>query len=229
MEVRIMGESLRLKASDGFELGAYRADPEGPAKGQIVVIQEIFGVNHYIRSVCDRLAEQGFIALAPAIFDRIQPGFESGYSEPERKQAMAFIPALDFNAALRDIEAAVGVLRNDGTPAVIGFCLGGTLSFLAATRLDGLAASVVFYGGLAKYADEKPRCPVQMHFGDQDRSIPMDDIETIKAKRPDCEIFVYPGAGHGFACNERDSYDPKATALAWERASAFLNDAFASG
>lgn len=221
-----MGKRIQLTAPEGFQLGAYRADPEGPAKGQIVVIQEIFGVNHYIRSVCDRLAALGFVALAPAIFDRIERDFESGYSDAERQRAMAMLRKYNPSAALLDVEAAVDALRPEGAPAVIGFCLGGTLAFLAATHLDGLAAAICFYGGLTKYADEKPRCPTEMHFGDRDQSIPMRDIETIEAKRPDCEIYIYPGAGHGFACDERASYDAKAAALAWQRSIDWLNAAF---
>jgi len=187
-----MGERVTLTASDGFHLGAYRSDPEGAPKGAVVVIQEIFGVNHHIRAVCDRLSGQGFIALAPAIFDRKERDFESGYSEAERARPLAFLSDFDWSAALRDIEAAVVELRATGAPAVIGFCLGGSLAFLAATRLDALAASICFYGGqIARFADEKPRCPTQMHFGDHDQSIPLSDIQKIKAKRPDCDVHIY--------------------------------------
>lgn len=222
-----MGGRLSLRASDGFHLGGYRADSEGPAKGSVVVIQEIFGVNHHIRAVCDRLAGQGCTALAPALFDRKVRDFESGYSEAERAHARSFLKDFDWSAALRDVEAAVVELRRStSAPAVIGFCLGGSLAFLAATRLDGLSAAICFYGGqIIRFADEKPRCPTQMHFGDEDQSIPLRDVETIKSKRPDCDIHVYHG-GHGFACDERASYAPKSAALAWERSSKWLEAAF---
>jgi carboxymethylenebutenolidase len=222
-----MGERVTLAASDGFRLGAYRADPEGPARGAVAVIQEIFGVNHYIRAVCDRLAGQGFTALAPALFDRKVRDFESGYSDEERASALSFLKDFDWSAALRDAEAAVVELRcSTSAPAVIGFCLGGSLAFLAATRLDGLSASICFYGGqIVRSADEKPRCPTQMHFGDEDQSIPLRDVEKIKAKRPDCDIHLYHG-GHGFACDERASYEPKSAALAWERSTEWLVAAF---
>ena len=221
-----MGEGVTLTASDGFRLGGYRSDPEGPPKGAVVVIQEIFGVNHHIRAVCDRLSGQGFIALSPAIFDRKERDFESGYSDAERARAVAFLSDFDWSAALLDTEAAVDEFRATGAPAVIGFCLGGSLAFLAATRLDGLAASICFYGGqIARYADEKPRCPTQMHFGDNDQSIPLSDIQKIKAKRLDCDIHIYHG-GHGFNCDERASYEPKSAALAWKRSSEWLEAAF---
>jgi carboxymethylenebutenolidase len=222
-----MGECVSLTASDGFRLGGYRADPEGTAKGAVVVIQEIFGVNHHIRAVCDRLAHQGFTALAPALFDRKVRDFESGYSKEERSRALTLLSDFDWSAALRDVEAAVVELRRlTSAPAVVGFCLGGSLAFLAATRLDGLAASICFYGGqILRFADERPRCPTQMHFGDADQSIPLRDIETIKAKRPDCDIHLYH-AGHAFACDERASYEPKSAALAWERSTEWLVAAF---
>jgi carboxymethylenebutenolidase len=223
-----VGERVTLTASDGFRLGAYRSDPEGAPKGGVVVIQEIFGVNHHIRAICDRLAAQGFTALAPAIFDRKVRDFESGYSKEERAAAIAFLSDFDWPAALRDIEAAVTAFRATGAPAVIGFCLGGSLAFLAATRIDGLAASICFYGGqVARFADEKPRCPTQMHFGDKDQSIPLRAIESIKAKRPDCDIHVYH-AGHGFNCDERAGYEPESAALAWRRSSDWLEAAFSA-
>lgn len=222
-----MGKRVILTASDGFQLGAYRADPDGPPRGSVVVIQEIFGVNHYVRAVCDHLAASGFTAVAPALFDRKVRDFECGYSENERARARSFLKDFDWSAALRDVEAAIVELRRSTrAPAVIGFCLGGSLAFLAATRLGGLSASICFYGGqIVRFADEKPRCPTQMHFGDKDQSIPTRDVETIKAKRPDCDIHVYHG-GHGFACDERASYAPKSAEIAWKRSFAWLLEAF---
>jgi carboxymethylenebutenolidase len=217
-----MGQTLTLKASDGHELSAYRADPAGAAKGGIVVIQEIFGVNHHIRSVCDRLAAAGYTAIAPALFDRFQRGFESGYSADEIAHARSFLTDIDWAAMLRDTDAALAVLRKEGPAGIVGFCMGGTVSFLGATRLDGLSAAVCYYGGaIVKFADEKPRCPTQMHFGERDAHIPMSDVETIRAKRPDCEIHVY-AADHGFHCDERGSYDAPSSKVAWERTLAWF-------
>jgi carboxymethylenebutenolidase len=225
-----MGTKVTLTAADGFQLGAYRADPKGPPRGGVVVIQEIFGVNHHIRAVCDRLADAGFRAMAPQVFDRMSPNFESGYSEAEVAKAREFLPRLDWAKLMLDASAAVDALKKEGGPvAMIGFCMGGTVAFIAATRLGGLAASICYYGGqIVRFADNKPRCPVQMHFGEKDASIPMGDIETIRQKRPECEIFTYPGAGHGFHCDERASYEPHSARIAWQRSLAFLTKALAS-
>jgi carboxymethylenebutenolidase len=222
-----MGRKLFLRAADGHQLGAYRADPPGTPRGRVVVIQEIFGVNRHIRSVCDRLAQAGYVALAPQIFDRLQRDFESGYSEPEVARAREFIPKLDWDKLMLDVRAAVDALKREGPVAILGFCLGGSVAFVAATRFDGLVAAICYYGGMiAKYADNKPRSPTQMHFGDMDSHVPMSDVGMIRAKRPDCDVHVYAGAGHGFHCDERGSYEPKSAAIAWERSLAFLARAF---
>ncbi|MGA8989075.1 MAG: dienelactone hydrolase family protein [Rhodoplanes sp.] len=217
-----MGTHLSLTASDGFELGAYRADPAGQPKGGLVVLQEIFGVNRHIRSVCDRFAEHGYVAIAPAVFDRYSRNFESGYSPAEVEEARKFIPRIDWRAMLRDTQAAIDAVRNAGKVGIIGYCMGGTVAFLAAGKLDGLSAAVGYYGGqTARNADLKPKVPTQLHFGDRDQSIPMADVEIVREKRPDCEIFVYP-AGHAFNCDERAGYDADAARLALERTLAFL-------
>ena len=218
-----MGKQFSLTAADKHQLGAYRADPKGAPKGAVVVVQEIFGVNSHIRSVCDRFAGEGYVAVAPALFDRQERNFESGYSPDEIANARKFVANPDWAAMLRDVQAATAEVKWAGPVAVVGFCMGGTVAFLAATRLDGLSAAVCYYGGrIAAFADEQPRCPVQMHFGDQDQSIPMSDVETIKQKRPDCEIHVYPGAGHGFHCDERGSFNEQSAKTAWQRTTAFL-------
>jgi carboxymethylenebutenolidase len=218
-----LGKHFTLTAADKHELGAYRADPAGAAKGGIVVIQEIFGVNQHIRAVCDRLAGEGYVAVAPALFDRTQKNFECGYTPDEIANARKFIANPDWDAMLRDTDAALGDIKAVGPTAIMGFCMGGTISFLAATRLAGLKAAVCYYGGrIVAFADEKPKCPTMMHFGEQDQSIPMSDVETIKQKRPDCEIYVYPIAGHGFHCDERGSFHESSAKLAWQRTMDFL-------
>lgn len=217
--------NIELTASDGHVLGAYRADPAGTPKGGIVVIQEIFGVNAHIRSICDRLAALGYAAVAPAIFDRTERDFQSGYSAEEVERARAFIAKPDFDAFLRDTEAAREAVADAGKTGIVGFCLGGSIAFLAATRLDGFSAAVGFYGGrINAYADEKPKCPVQLHYGSEDQGIPMSNVECVKARRPDCDIHVYEGAGHGFNCDARASFHPEAAKLAWSRTVAFLKD-----
>jgi carboxymethylenebutenolidase len=217
-----LGHHIELQAADGHRLGAYRANPQGEATGGIVVLQEIFGVNHHIRSICDRLAAEGFVVVAPALFDRITPDFESGYSDDEVTRARAFISKVDWDAMLLDVEAAAGALTDSQPKSVVGFCLGGSVAYFAAVRQDGFSASVCFYGGkIVAYADEAPRCPTQMHFGEQDHGIPLSDVEIIREKRPDCDIHIYP-AGHGFNCDERGSYHQESAALAWERTLAFI-------
>jgi carboxymethylenebutenolidase len=219
-----LGQHFTLVASDSFKLGAYRADPTGSAKGGVVVIQEIFGVNHHIRAVCDRLAAEGYAAVAPAIFDRQAPNYESGYSPDEVAHSRKFIANPDWAAMMRDVQAAIDELRKSGPVAILGFCLGGTIAFLAASKLSGLSAAVGYYGGqIAKNADEKPKIPVQLHFGEKDAAIPMSDVDLIKQKRAgDTEIFVYDNAQHGFNCDERGSYDEASAKLAWQRSIAFL-------
>ncbi|HWF38592.1 MAG TPA: dienelactone hydrolase family protein [Candidatus Acidoferrales bacterium] len=213
-----MGNKISLTAPDGHTFGAYRSDPSSAPKKGVVVIQEIFGVNHHIRAVCDRLAAAGYAAVAPALFDRIEPGFESGYSPEEISAAMRFVQNPDFGAFLRDTSAAIKELSGVGPVSIMGFCLGGTVAFASACNLDGLASAVCYYGGfIAKMADQKPKCPTLMHFGALDKHIPLSDVETIREKRPDCEIYVYPGADHGFNCDERASYNKEAAALAWQR------------
>ena len=214
---------LTLTAADGHKLGAYRADPAGKPKGGIVVIQEIFGVNHHIRSVCDRVAAEGYVAIAPALFDRIQPDFESGYTPDEVANARKFVAAPDFDAMLRDADAALKDIKGAGPSGIMGFCLGGTISFLAACRLSGLSAAVCYYGGgIARFAGETPKCPTQMHFGRKDAHIPMTAVDETKAKRPECEVYVYDEADHGFHCDERGSYHAESAKIAWGRTTACL-------
>jgi carboxymethylenebutenolidase len=205
-----LGTLISLTASDGFKLGAYRADPPGTPKGGLVVIQEIFGVNHHIRAVCDRFAEQGYASIAPAIFDRIQPNFETGYTPAEVEQARGFIPKIDWTALMRDVAAAIDDIKPAGRAGIVGYCLGGSVAFRAAVELDGLSAAIGYYGGqIAKNADLKPRVPTLLHFGDQDGSIPLTDVEIIKQKRPEVDVYIY-AAGHGFSCDERSAYNEAA-------------------
>jgi carboxymethylenebutenolidase len=218
-----VGKDIKLTASDKFQLGAYRADPSGVPKGAIVVIQEIFGVNHHIRSVCDRLAGEGYVALAPSIFDRIEPDFTSGYSPDEIANARKFVANPDWSAMLRDTQAAIDAVKDVGPVGIVGFCLGGSVAYAASTKLTGLKAAVGYYGGaIARFADDKPKLPTQLHFGEKDAGIPLSDVETIKAKRPEVEVFVYPGAQHGFHCDERASYDKTSADIAWPRSMTFF-------
>lgn len=216
---------LSLTAADGHTLTAYLAEPAGPPKGSIVVVQEIFGVNSHIRAICDRLAEAGYVALAPAIFDRIERGFETGYSAPEVERAKALMARFDMAACLRDIEAARAALADrPGKVGILGFCLGGSVAYAAAARLAGFAGASAFYGGMiARLATEAPLCPMQLHYGAEDPGIPPENYEAVREARPEAEFHLYPGAGHGFNCDQRGSHHPEAAALAWTRTLDFFN------
>jgi len=218
-----VGKDIKLTASDHFQLGGYRADPATAPKAAVVVIQEIFGVNHHIRAVCDRLAGEGYVAIAPAIFDRVEPNFQSGYSPDEIAVARKFVANPDWAAMLRDTQAAIDAVKDVGPVGIIGFCLGGSVAYAAATKLSGLSAAIGYYGGaIVRFADDKPQVPTQLHFGKQDAGIPLSDVDTIRAKRPEVEIHVYPGAKHGFHCDERASYHKTSADIAWPRSLGFF-------
>ena len=217
-----MGNTIRLTAGDGHQLDAYQADPEGPPRGAIVIIQEIFGVNSHIRSVCDGYAADGYVAIAPALFDRVERGIELGYVEPDMGRGRETRGKLSWDGALADVSAAAAAVKSAGKVAVVGYCYGGSVAWLAATRLD-FAAVVSYYGGnIAEFAEEQPKCPVILHIGDQDKAIDAGKIETIKNAQPDIPLHIYEGAGHGFNCEQRGSYDEEATKVARGRTLAFL-------
>jgi carboxymethylenebutenolidase len=218
-----MGERITLRAADGHELGAYVARPAGEPIAGLVVIQEIFGVNAHIRSVADGYAKDGFLAVAPAIFDRLERDLELSYDPADAQKAMSFIPRLDIDKAIVDMDAALDYARKaSGKKAgVIGYCLGGTLAWLAATRLHPDAAVGYYAGRIGTYAAENPSAPVMLHFGRKDTHIPAPEVEMVHAAHPDVEIYWYD-AGHAFNCDPRPSYNPEAARLARERSLGFL-------
>ncbi len=219
-----MSESVTLHASDGQALSAYVARPAAQPIAGLIVIQEIFGVNAHIRSVADGYANDGFLAIAPAIFDRIQPGIELGYEGADLQTAMSLMPKLNPEKSVLDIGAAIdyAVKETGKKVGVVGYCYGGSLAWLSATRLHPSAA-VGYYGGqIGKYAAENPTCPVMLHFGRQDAHIPPSVAEAVHASHPEVEIFWYD-AGHAFNCEPRPSYNAKAAKQARERTLAFLN------
>src|SRR6185369_14223039 len=217
-----MGQQIELKASDGFSLGGYRADAPGKSKGGLVVIQEIFGVNHHIRAVCDRFAAKGYTSLAPAIFDRAKRDVELGYDDAAADEGVALRAAIKLEDTLKDVQAAIDALKSGGKVGIIGYCWGGSLAFIGAARLSGLACAVGYYGGMiAGHANEKPKVPTILIFGEQDGGIPMTDVEKVKAARPEVKVYAYP-ADHGFSCDERDSFDKSAHEKALNVSLAFL-------
>ena len=217
-----MGKTIKLKAKDGHELDAYLAEPRGKARGGLVVVQEIFGVTNHIKRVADQFAAQGYKVVAPAMFDRVERNVTLEYSEIEKGRG--YMQRLQWPNTLADVEAAANEARSAGKVAVVGYCWGGTVAHVAASELD-LDAAVSYYGGgVAKMLDKKPQCPIAYHFGDQDASIPLPDIEKIKKANPNSPLHVYPGAGHGFNCDERGSYSAKDAKVAFERSIEFLNE-----
>jgi len=217
-----MGEWIKLKASDGFELSAWRADPKGAPRGGIVVIQEIFGVNHHIRSVADRLAAEGYLAIAPAVFDRVEPGVEMVYDQPSIARGMELAGKMVREKALDDIATAVAAAKGAGKVGVTGFCMGGTLTWGASAMIPGLAAAVGYYGGgILGLKDLKPLAPTMLHFGEKDDHIPIAGVREFEKLHPDVPVYVYP-AGHGFHCDERGSYDAPSAKLAWSRTLEFF-------
>ncbi|MGB1882886.1 MAG: dienelactone hydrolase family protein [Gammaproteobacteria bacterium] len=214
----------QLTATDGVTISAYEAMPAGTPKAGIVVIQEIFGVNDHIRSVVDGYAEAGYAAIAPAIFDRVEPGVELGYTaqdEFDKGLKLAFND-LKMPDTLLDLKAAVDAMSAHGKVGVVGYCFGGLLTWMSACEVDGVAAASAYYGGgIAGEASRTARCPVMMHFGEKDAHIPMSDVETIRNAQPDAQVFVYD-ADHGFNCDVRASYDAPSAATARERTLAFF-------
>lgn len=213
-----MGEDIRLKSAAG-EIGAYLAKPAGTAKGGIVVIQEIFGVNQHIRKVTDFFASQGYLALAPCFFDHIKPGIELGYSPDTIAEGRGYVMTPGFtDKAVQDVDAAMQELKSRGAKkvGVTGYCWGGTISWLAATRLKPDAVSGYYGGGIHGAKNEKPTVPTQLHFGDKDMHIPMTHVNELRQLHPNVQIFDYP-ADHGFHCDERGSWDAAASKQAMAR------------
>jgi carboxymethylenebutenolidase len=212
-----MGQHIKLKASDGVEIGAWRAEPADAPRGAIVVLQEIMGVNHHIRAVADLYAAQGYLAIAPALFDRVEPDVEVGYDGPSIQRGMAIVGKTDRDKTLLDIAAAIELAKTAGKVGVVGYCWGGTMAYLAASRLSDIDAASCYYGGGVLAAkDDSPRAPTIMHFGARDAHIPLAGVKEFEAAHPGLPVYIYE-ADHGFNCDERGSYDAPSAALARAR------------
>ncbi len=217
-----MSKTIKLTAADGVTIDAYRADPPGQPKGGIVVLQEIFGVNAHIRRVADGFADQGYLVIAPALFDRAKPGVELGYTPQEIPAGVALVAQVGHDKTMLDVAAAVKAAAEGGKVGVVGYCWGGSLAYAAACSIDGVAAAVGYYGGnIAKSLDSKPKAPVILHFGEKDAHIPMSDVAAIKAALPEVPVYTYD-ADHGFNCDARGSYDKRSAEAALARTLAFF-------
>jgi carboxymethylenebutenolidase len=221
-----MGKMIELTASDGHKLAAYRAAPDemraGKPRGAIVVIQEIFGVNSHIKSVADGYAKDGYVAIAPAMFDRVQRNVDLGYSPEDIAKGREIRGLVSNDMAMKDVEAAVKAAAGAGKVGIVGYCWGGLVTWLAAAKVGGLACAVPYYGGgILDNAELQPKVPLMGHFGDKDQHIPVDGVRKLAAKHPKHQIFVY-AADHGFNCDQRGSYNEPAAKQARARSLEFF-------
>jgi carboxymethylenebutenolidase len=224
MEDLALGERIKIKASDGFTLNAYKATPAGKPKGGVVVIQEVWGLARWIRSEVDRYAAAGYLAIAPAVMDRLEMGFESeNYKSDHFAKVGELMKTFSPDKALLDVEAAVKEVASAGKVGITGYCLGGMLSWRAANQGLGLSAASGYYGGgVMNYIDLAPKIPIEMHFGEKDTGIPQDQVEQLRKRYPQAGIYLYPG-DHGFCNADRpDKFDAESCRKANERTLAFF-------
>jgi carboxymethylenebutenolidase len=222
-----VGKSIELTAKDGHRFGAYVAEPAGKPRGGLVIIQEIFGVNRHIRWVADGYAADGYYVVAPAMFDRTERDVELGYEPADRDKGLALRKSLSDDQVLLDIEASVEAAKAGGKVGIVGYCFGGSMAWLSAARVPGVAAAVGYYGGqIASMLDEKPKCPVMLHFGETDPSIPVADAEKVKAalEPAGTPVFIFPVAGHAFNRYGNQAWHEESAVLARERTLKFLQD-----
>lgn len=212
-----MGKFVQLTASDGHQFDAYVAEPAGKPRGLVVIAPEIFGVNSHIQSVTDGYAQDGYLAIAPAFFDRGQRKYDAGYTQPDIAAGVEIMKKISFDDAMLDVAAALEYGKSAGKAGIVGYCWGGVLAWLAAGRVAGLSCSAPYYGGaIPNFLKETPKCPVMFHFGETDHSITLEQAKVVAAAYPNEQSFFYP-AGHGFNCDQRGSYDAASAKLARER------------
>ena len=223
-----MGKMIELTAADGHKLAAYRADPPGTGatagkpRGGLVVIQEIFGVNRHIKQVADGYAADGYVAIAPAMFDRVRKNVDLGYTPDDIAKGRDIRTKVTTDMAMKDVQAAVKEAAEAGKVGIVGYCWGGFVTWMAATNVSGLSCAVPYYGGgILDNANLEPKVPVMGHFGDKDQHIPVDGVRKLAEKHKKQQIFIYE-ADHGFNCDHRGSYNAPAAKLARERTLAFL-------
>jgi len=218
-----MGKTIELAAADGYKLSAYRAEPQGKPKGALIVAMEIFGVNSHIRSIADGYAADGYLAIAPALFDRVERGYDTGYGPADRQKGIDIIQKrINLDDTMKDVAAALQSVASAGKVGIVGYCWGGRVSWLSAAKVGGLACAISYYGGgIPGLADLQPKCPVLFHWGETDQSLPLDQVKAFAAKHSGETHYFYP-AGHGFNCDQRESYDAASAKLARTRSLEFL-------
>jgi len=219
-----MGKMVQLSAADGHTPGAWLAKPSGTPKAGLIILQEIFGITEHLRTVAKNYADRGYLTIIPSLFDRVQPGVVLDYSAVE--QGREIMMQLDLNDVVQDMIAARDTVQSAGKVAAVGYCWGGAMADLAACRV-GIDAASAYYGRMiVDWLDLKPACPVIYHFGEIDALIPKDMVDKIKAARPEGEFHIYPGAGHGFDCVDRDDFSPESAELALTRTLKFFEKSF---
>ncbi len=217
-----MAERITLTATDNHQLDAWRADPGGPAKGGMIILQAIFGMTPHLGKVCDMYAADGYAAIAPALYDREGKNLVFGYDKDGMAAGIAQREHLREDTVLADIKACETALRPSGKVAVSGFCTGGTWAWITAARGD-VDAAVIFYGSnVHDYRDLTPGCPTLLHYGDRDIVVPIDEVEDIRAAYPDLPLHIYEGQGHAFFNPDQAGYDAEAAGLAFARTLEFL-------
>jgi len=214
-----MGEFSKLKGADGFEFAVYRAAPKGVRKGGVVVIQEIFGIDEHIVRDVDRWADLGYEAIAPSLYDRREPGFTAAHAPAGRTAGVTQARATPRDQGLSDVDACRAALANAGKVFVVGYCYGGSLTWLAACQLDGFAAGSSYYGSLVQAnADKTPKCPVIIHLGRKDTGIPADEVKAaVQAHNPGVAVYIYEDAGHGFNNEDPERLNQASADLARQR------------
>jgi carboxymethylenebutenolidase len=220
-EIAAMGEFISLMARDGHQFQAWLTAPAGAPHGAVVVVQEIFGVNAHIRSVADRFASEGYLAIAPALFDRVHRNVDMGYGPADFQQGFGYRKQVSDENALADIGAALAVVKHAGKAGVVGFCWGGYCAFLAACDLPVACAVAYYGGGIAQHLDKVPKRPIIYHYGEKDAHIPPADVAAVRAAQPDAPVYTYP-ADHAFNRDGNVAYEPASAKLAWQRTLDFL-------
>jgi carboxymethylenebutenolidase len=218
-----MGKMIELTAADGHKFKAYRADPAGKPKGAVIVIMEIFGVNSHIKAVTDGYAADGYVAIAPAMFDRVHRDLDVGYTPPDIEIGRAAMQKMKLEEAVKDVAATLGEVKSAGKVGIVGYCWGGTCAWKSASSVDGLSCAIAYYGGgVPGLIGDKPKVPVMFHWGETDASIPLEKAKEVAAAHANQIHYFYPGAGHGFNCDQRPSYNADASKLARTRSLEFL-------
>jgi carboxymethylenebutenolidase len=203
--------------ADGFVFGAYHVPAHGHRRGGLVLVQEIFGINDNIKKTCEDFANEGYEVIAPSLYDRIEKGFVTDYGDTGMARARQASADTDMTTAIADSRACVELLAERGKVFFTGYCYGGSITYVAACRIPGIAAGSSYYGRLIPdYLGETPKCPLILHFGDTDPSIPLDAVRKIQAARPEMRIYLY-NAGHGFCSDRATHFNAKACALARAR------------